>query len=307
MPGPSRLVHISKNSSSNPHHSHPFCHPHQLRPPDADFTGREKEIDATPAIFAKASPSPASRAWAGSARPPWAWSCPPAKKPVSRWADLPGPARRLPTGALPDFRSLRDFGSLAAHVSQRGHAACAASFEPQAKLPDDPDALSGLYCTYLEGKQVLLFFDNARGSEQLEPLLPPSGCDSGHFAPAFQPARTGGAGPLDTLAPRDARRTDPQDRQRGESRRGGSIARQCGYLPLALRLAAGMLNTRPDWTPADLVGKLQDALRLLEPLEASLRLSYGLLDDGCKLAFRRLGIFPASFRSRSGGSGLGER
>ena len=34
-----------------------------------------------------------------------------------------------------------------------------------------------------------------------------------------------------------------------------------------LRLAAGMLNTRPDWTTGGLIGKLAEALKLLEPVE----------------------------------------
>ncbi len=134
------------------------------------------------------------------------------------------------------------------------------------------------------------------------PLLPPSGCltlvtSRQHFNLPGLAAQD-----LDTLAPRDARGLIRKIAKGVKAEEADSIARQCGYLPLALRLAAGMLNTRPDWTPADLVGKLQDALRLLEPLEASLQLSYGLLDDGCKLAFRLLGIFPASFDREAAGA-----
>ena len=100
---------------------------------------------------------------------------------------------------------------------------------------------------------------------------------------------------LHALTPRDARLLVRKIAKGVKVEEGNIIAKQCGYLPLALRLAAGLLNTRSDWTPADLIKKMHDALKLLGPVEASLDLSYAQLDDILKLHFRQLGVFPAPF------------
>ncbi len=176
------------------------------------------------------------------------------------------------------------------------------SFDREAKLPDDEATLTSLYCSVLQGKNVLFFFDNARGQEQVTPLLPPPGSitlvtSRQHFN---LPGLT--VHNLDTLAPKDARALVRKIAKGVKAEEADIIAKQCGYLPLALRLAAGMLATRTDWTPADLTKKLQNTLKLLGPVEASLELSYRQLDDAIKLHFRQLGVFPAPFDRKAAGA-----
>ncbi len=57
------------------------------------------------------------------------------------------------------------------------------------------------------------------------------------------------------------------------------IARLCGYLPLALRLAGGALAERMNLPPDDYARRLAGAQRRFEPVDASLNLSYEMLGE----------------------------
>jgi hypothetical protein len=85
-----------------------------------------------------------------------------------------------------------------------------------------------------------------------------------------------------------------------------ALAKACGYLPLALKIAAGVVPERIVWSIETLNKKLTDERTRLENLkqapgdpdldvEASLSLSYAFLADEMKRRLRRLGIFPAPF------------
>jgi len=73
------------------------------------------------------------------------------------------------------------------------------------------------------------------------------------------------------------------------------IAKLCGYLPLALRLAAGALAKYRNLKPADYARRLQDAQQRLQLIEASLTLSYELLSEELQERWRWLAVFPDSF------------
>ena len=173
--------------------------------------------------------------------------------------------------------------------------------DPNAKLPDSEAELSGLYLSVLHQKRVLLLMDNARDAAQVKPLIPPAGCallvTSRHFftLQGLHPKR------LDTLAPTDARALllaiAPRIKSAAED-----IAKLCGYLPLALDLAARTLAEREDLTPAEYVRRLADETnrpKMLaagnESVEASINLSYSLLDTETQKRWRTLGVFPDTF------------
>jgi len=85
----------------------------------------------------------------------------------------------------------------------------------------------------------------------------------------------------------------------GETR---AIAGLCGYLPQALRLAATALAERVNLAPSDYRRRLADEQnrpKLLaagnESVEASISLSYGLLDAETRKRWRMLGVFPETF------------
>ncbi len=75
------------------------------------------------------------------------------------------------------------------------------------------------------------------------------------------------------------------------------IVNACGYLPLAIRIAAARLRSRPAWTVGDLLARLTDSRRRLTELRAGDRavgtafdLSYRHLTEEQRALFRRLGL-----------------
>ncbi len=181
-------------------------------------------------------------------------------------------------------------------------------FYPGTRLPDEPAALSEVYRGALEENACLLLLDNARSAQQVKPLLPPvpsaavitSRWDFSLPAQGLHMLRldvleAGEAAALliTLLAPSTA----PASIE--------ALAKQCGYLPLALRIAAALLQANPDWQIEDLLESLKDECRRLAALkdpddpdldvEASLELSYRLLPQDLQAAFRGLGVFGAPF------------
>jgi hypothetical protein len=78
------------------------------------------------------------------------------------------------------------------------------------------------------------------------------------------------------------------------------VARLCGYLPLALRVAGAKLAARPHWQLAQLVARLADEHQRLDELaygqlavRASLTLSYRALEPAAQTLFCRLGLLEA--------------
>ena len=168
------------------------------------------------------------------------------------------------------------------------------AYHPTAKLPDSQNELHGLFLSALDGKRALLLMDNAASAEQVAPLIPPAGCvlvvtSRWHFTLPGLAAKN-----LDTLTAGDARALLLAIAPRiGEW--ADEIAKLCGCLPLALRLAAGVLATYRNLKPADYVHRLQDQQQRLELIEASFSLSYELLGEELRERWRWLAVFTDSF------------
>ncbi len=73
------------------------------------------------------------------------------------------------------------------------------------------------------------------------------------------------------------------------------MAELCDNLPLALTLAGSAIAAHPDLTPTEYAKLLQDEQRRLDLVEASLTLSYNLLDETLQQRWRMLAVFPATF------------
>lgn len=170
------------------------------------------------------------------------------------------------------------------------------AYLPTGRLPESETELRHLYQTVLAGKRALLLLDNAVNAQQIAPLIPPESCllvvtSRQHISlPRMFSSR------LESLPPAEARemlrRLLPQLSIGVEP-----IAELCGYLPLALRLAASAMTQNPDMS----VGHYARHLARVQhegakrPIEAALRLSYELLVPGLRKLWRTLAVFPDTF------------
>ena len=184
------------------------------------------------------------------------------------------------------------------------------SFEPAADLRALGEGeMSNAYRSLLHGKRALLFLDNARSAEQIAPLRPPETCAmlvTSRWTFAVPGLRTRR---LDIMSPADAEAflLELCPRIGGHT---AALAKACGYLPLALRIAGSFLEVNQDWNVKEYLDQLNDRKRRLDALkqsqeEAELKtepdllvtfeLSYNQLPEEDRERWRTLGVFPTSF------------
>ncbi len=260
---------------------------HQLPPPPEDFTGREDELNELRAAIGSGGATISGLTGQGGVG-----------KTVL--------ALKLADEIKTQFPDAQIYLNLLG-VSEKpltpsdAMAFVIRAFEPEARLPEEEQAVGAIYRSVLVGKRVLLLMDNARDAEQVRPLIPPRGCfflvsSRLHFALPGLRAKN-----LETLPPNKAEELLLKIAPRidGEA---PAVARLCGYLPQALRLAATALAERVNMAPSDYrqrLGDEQNRPKLLaagdESVEASISLSYGLLDAPAKGRWRMLGVFPEAF------------
>jgi tetratricopeptide (TPR) repeat protein len=173
-------------------------------------------------------------------------------------------------------------------------------------LPNDIDEQAALYRGLLRGKRAMVVLDNAFSADQVRMLLPASPTSL-----VLITSRDSLAGLvadegahlllLDVLAPEEALqllgRIAGAERLDAEPKAAAEVVRLCGYLPLAVRIAAAKLASRPGMSVAALVERLTDESRRLGELSArdvevrtSLALSYQALDSATARLFHRLGL-----------------
>ena len=176
---------------------------------------------------------------------------------------------------------------------------------PPARIPRDGDQAAALYRERLADTRTLIVLDNAAAEAQVRPLLPGTGSclvlvTSRRRLKALDDARSVS---LDLLPVSDAiallRQVAGLDRISADDPQLSEIAELCGYLPLALRIAASLLRHRPTWPLEHLAEQLRDQHQLLATLSDGERrlaavfdLSYASLDERHRLLWRRLGLVP---------------
>ncbi|MFI9720485.1 BTAD domain-containing putative transcriptional regulator [Streptomyces sp. NPDC052396] len=174
---------------------------------------------------------------------------------------------------------------------------------PDSAIPEGLEERAALYRSTLDGRRVLTLLDNARDAAQVRPLLPGNeGCA------ALVTSRTrmvdlAGAHlvDLDVMSPDEAlaffTRIVGDERVGAERDAAMDVVAACGFLPLAIRIAASRLAARRTWTVSVLARKLGDERRRLDELragdlavKASFELGYGQLEPAQARAFRLLGL-----------------
>ncbi|MFJ6199214.1 hypothetical protein [Micromonospora sp. NPDC092111] len=207
-------------------------------------------------------------------------------------------AARFPDGQIfVDLRGAKPHETL-------GTLLCALGV-PEGELPSSLEQRTGLFRVLARDRSVLFVLDNAEDEAQVRPLLAGggrslfilasrrtlAGLDAGRRIPLARFGREESLTLLGLIA--GWHRVDAQPREATE------VARACGRLPLALRIAGNRLAVRPGWAFRDLAHRLRDERTRLSWLVAgdlamrpALRTSYDRLGPTAQRLFRRLSIAP---------------
>jgi len=174
-------------------------------------------------------------------------------------------------------------------------------------IPESLDDRARMFRSRASTRRILVFLDNAVDERQVEHLIP-SAAQCGVLITSR--SRLVGLSSchsesLDVMDPDSAldllRNVIGPSRLAAEEDAARRITRLCGFLPLALRIVAARLASRPAWRLdwfADRLGNEQNRLDLLKvgnlEVRASLALSYDSRVDAEKRAFRMLGLLKAA-------------
>ncbi|MFG3259351.1 BTAD domain-containing putative transcriptional regulator [Streptomyces sp. NPDC048172] len=190
---------------------------------------------------------------------------------------------------------------------------------PEPAIPDDAEERAALYRSLLSERRVLVVLDNARDAAHVRPLLPGA---KGCTALVTSRARlTGLAGAhlvdLEVMGADEALALFAEvggGARAAEERAAEEVVSACGFLPLAIRIAASRLAARRGWTVALLASKLADERRRLDELRvgdlevtATFELGYGQLEAEQARAFRLLGVVDGPDLSLPAAAALLER
>ncbi|MFF5534128.1 BTAD domain-containing putative transcriptional regulator [Streptomyces cinerochromogenes] len=172
-----------------------------------------------------------------------------------------------------------------------------------AAIPDSLEERAALYRSVLDGRRVLVLLDNAKDAAQVRPLLPGrEGC-AALVTARVRMLDLAGAHlvDLDVMSPDEAlalfTKIVGEERVASEREAALDVVAACGFLPLAIRIAASRLAARRTWTVSVLAAKLADERRRLDELQAgdlavkaTFELGYGQLEPAQARAFRLLGL-----------------
>ncbi|MET7319182.1 BTAD domain-containing putative transcriptional regulator [Streptomyces sp. NPDC005549] len=170
-------------------------------------------------------------------------------------------------------------------------------------IPDSLEERAALYRSVLDGRRVLVLLDNARDAAQVRPLLPGTDGCAALVTARVRMVDLAGAHlvDLDVMSPEEAlalfTKIVGEERVASEREAALDVVGACGFLPLAIRIAASRLAARRTWTVSVLAAKLADERRRLDELqagdqavEATFELGYGQLEPAQARAFRLLGL-----------------
>ncbi|MCX4747002.1 NB-ARC domain-containing protein [Kitasatospora sp. NBC_01287] len=171
------------------------------------------------------------------------------------------------------------------------------------EAPESFEQRVAMYRSVLADRRMLIMLDNAHDAQQITPLIPGvAGC----AVLATSRSRLAGIPgahlfDVEELTPEEALELfgaiAGRHRIDAEPDAALAVVTACGFLPLAVRIAAARLASRPRWTVADLARRLADQRRRLDELqlgnlavETTLGLGYGQLKPAEARAFRLLAL-----------------
>lgn len=261
-----------------------------------DFTGRDGELARLAALLPTAPATTAAVAVISG--PPGVGKSSLAVHAATRLAG------RAPDGQL--FVDLRGLDARPLDPALALERLIAALDPDHPPVPADLAGRTALFRSAVATRRVVVVLDNAADEAQVRPLLPAAG--AGLVLVTSRRLLTGLEGVsrvrLDPLPDADADRllarliSERPDAET-DAETVAELARLCGNLPLALRIVGNRLAGRPDWSPARLRDRLDDAGRRLSTLvagdlrvSAAFELSYAQLSAPARRLLRRLALLP---------------
>ncbi|MFE0792426.1 AfsR/SARP family transcriptional regulator [Streptomyces mutabilis] len=209
-------------------------------------------------------------------------------------------------GAFPDgqlYVDLQGAGARAVEPETVLGAFLRALGTADSAIPDSLEERAALYRSVLDGRRVLVLLDNARDAAQVRPLLPGAEGCAALVTSRVRMVDLAGAHlvDLDVMSPEEAltlfTKIVGEERVASEREAALDVVGACGFLPLAIRVAASRLAARRTWTVSVLAAKLADERRRLDELragdlavKATFELGYGQLEPAQARAFRLLGL-----------------
>ncbi len=168
---------------------------------------------------------------------------------------------------------------------------------PDREIPSNEDEAAARFRTLTAGRRLLVVLDDARDGTQVRPLLP-AGPDATTIVTSrtvladLEDADHLAVGGMDDVRSVELlARLVGADRVAAEPDAAKEVVRQCGRLPLAVKIAGARLIGRPDWRLATFAGRLRDERNRLDELQygdlavrASLAVGWqGLTDTATRL------------------------
>ncbi len=174
------------------------------------------------------------------------------------------------------------------------------SFHPGIERPESFEEHLTLYRECLNGRRVLLVYDNARDEDQIRQLHPPSSCLL--IVTSRQSIDLPGMylKQIDRMKPEESIELIERIAPGRSGDMAGEIATLCGHLPLALNVTASVLKKERMMTPADIVERLRKpsgrlSWKSLQEVETAFSLSYDLLSEDHQRKWRMLAVFSETF------------
>ncbi|WP_432093083.1 BTAD domain-containing putative transcriptional regulator [Streptomyces sp. bgisy100] len=174
---------------------------------------------------------------------------------------------------------------------------------PVEPIPESVADRVSLYRTELAERRVLVFLDNVTDPEPIGPLLPGGPACAALITSGVRTTAPAGAGHthLDALTPDEVlawlEKAIGPERVAAEPEACARLAEVCGGLPLAVRILAMRLATRPSWTVASVVEGVSGRNRPAGLRVADLSVEGVFQREYARLPVRLRRVLPAVARS----------